>query len=190
MHVNLRLVQAYVALVASAVTLLGGGPRLTAQEPVTCDAKCATAVFSDSGEALSAADKQEIASQLPFKVAPDGKSLVDSVCEQGAQLELTTPDLNADGNVEVFVLGGNSCLSGFTGSSVWLFIKDASGKYKGDLGFPAGAYESLKTKNLGYPDLMFGGPGFCHAVWRWNGKAYDFLRNQAEQPGGCEGVGQ
>ncbi len=64
------------------------------------------------------------------------------------------------------------------------------GKYKINLGFPAGAYESLETENLGYPYLKFGGPGFCSAVWRWNGKAYDFLQNQEEEPGGCEGVGQ
>jgi hypothetical protein len=34
----------------------------------------------------------------------------------------------------------------------------------------------MPTKNLGYPDLMIGGPGFEHPVWRWNGKEYNVYK--------------
>ncbi len=154
-----------------------------------CGASCVDLLFGGSG-ALSASDRRDIAAHLAFKTAADGKGLVDTVCEQSASAQVEASDLNGDDNPEVFVLGGNTCLSGAAGSSVWLFVKDASGKYQSNLGFPAGAYEALTSKNLGYPDLKFGGPGFCSAVWRWDGKAYAFLRNQPEEPGGCDDVGQ
>jgi hypothetical protein len=36
--------------------------------------------------------------------------------------------------------------------------------------------EFQKTFNLGYPDLLIGGPGFEQLVWRWNGKEYQFYK--------------
>jgi len=29
----------------------------------------------------------------------------------------------------------------------------------------------------GYPELPIGGAGFCFAVWRWDGRTYNHLRN-------------
>ena len=195
MFVKSASVQPFVALLVVAITLLGG-ERLQAQQPVTCDAKCAAIVFGDSGKTLSAAEQEQIAAVLQFKVAPDGKTLVDAMCEEASHVSAmggpdmaSARDLNGDGTLEVFLLGGNSCLSGSAGATVSLFIKDASGKYQPHLGFPAGSYEVLETSNQGFPDLMFGGPGFCFPVWRWNGTTYDFFRNQEQEPGGCEGVG-
>jgi hypothetical protein len=188
MFPNLRIKSAPAVGIATVATLLGG-PRLAAQaQPVTCDAKCAAIAFGDSGKALPAADQQAIASQLPLKAASQG--LVDTVCEEPAGSQASLRDLNGDGTPEVFLLYGNSCLSGFAGSTLALYVKDASGKYQMNLGFAAGGYDVLETKNAGYPDLKIGGPGFCSGVWRWNGKAYDFLRNQEEEPGGCDEVGQ
>ena len=41
--------------------------------------------------------------------------------------------------------------------------------------------EFLATKGVGgWPDLSLGGPGFCFAVMRWNGRAYVFNRNEYE----------
>ncbi|HET6490440.1 MAG TPA: hypothetical protein VFG28_11850 [Syntrophales bacterium] len=57
-----------------------------------------------------------------------------------------------------------------------------------NFGFPGMDYTKMKTGNKGYPDLMIGGPGFCHPVWRWNGKAYQHFRNQPEVKGGCDGA--
>ncbi|WP_051189707.1 hypothetical protein [Daejeonella oryzae] len=82
-------------------------------------------------------------------------------------------DMNKDGNEEIFIIYGNSYTSGMTGISAMLFIKDASGSYQNHLGFPA-MISVLPDSNLGYPDLIIGGPGFEFPVWRWNGKHYAF----------------
>jgi hypothetical protein len=37
--------------------------------------------------------------------------------------------------------------------------------------------EFLATKGIsGWPDIVLGGPGFCFAVMRWNGKIYALNR--------------
>lgn len=99
-------------------------------------------------------------------------------------------DLNGDGVQELFIVWGNTCTSGLAGASVSLFVKDASGRYIDTLGFPAIAYEKLATGHKGFPDLKFGGPGFCHGVWRWDGTSYRHLRNDLETAGGCDAVEQ
>ncbi|MFN2438114.1 MAG: hypothetical protein ABR503_02870 [Chitinophagaceae bacterium] len=81
-----------------------------------------------------------------------------------------------DGKEEIFIVFGNSYTSGQTGSSVVLYIKDKSGNYQPNLGFPGVTPDAMPIKNLGYPDLMIGGPGFEWPIWRWNGKAYNFYK--------------
>ena len=34
----------------------------------------------------------------------------------------------------------------------------------------------MPTKNMGFPDLLIGGPGFDFPIWRWNGKEYSFYK--------------
>lgn len=111
--------------------------------------------------------------------SPDGTGLVD---EGGrpAPFRAEVRDLNADGVDEIFVIGGNAFLSGFTGSSIWLFIRRAGGAYEPEFGFPAFAYEVLPETRAGFPDLRFGGPGFCWPVWRWDGARYTYLRSDGE----------
>ena len=77
---------------------------------------------------------------------------------------------------EIFVLFGNSFTSGMTGTSIIVFIADKSGAYRMNLGFPGTLPDALSTNNMGYPDLLIGGPGFEFPVWRWNGKEYIFSR--------------
>ena len=50
-----------------------------------------------------------------------------------------------------------------------------------NLGFPGTLPDALSTTNLGYPDLLIGGPGFEFPVWRWNGKVYDFFKQVKEK---------
>jgi hypothetical protein len=109
----------------------------------------------------------------------DGRQLLD---EGGrpAQFQAMVEDLNKDGIDEIFVLGGNTFLSGHAGSSVWLFIHDADGRYRQQLGFPAASYEILPETSNGFPDLRFGGPGFCQAVWHWSGVDYEYLRKDGQ----------
>ena len=137
--------------------------------------------------AKAASEQREIFVALDLKVAADGKSFVDTVCEQPAGAQVEFRDMNGDGKDEVLVLYGNSCTAGMTGSSVALFIQDAAGKYQKNLGFPGASADPKPEKSQGYPDLLIGGPGFCFPVWRWNGKAYDVHGQEAQEPGGCDG---
>jgi hypothetical protein len=63
-----------------------------------------------------------------------------------------------------------------TGSSIIVFIADKNGTYRMNLGFPGTLPDALSTTNLGYSDLLMGGPGFEYPVWRWNGKEYNFSK--------------
>ena len=144
-------------------------------------------LFAKGAGKLSESQQREIFVALDLKVAPDGKSLVDNSCEQPAGAEVEFRDMNGDGKDEVLVIYGNSCTAGMAGSSVVLFIADAAGKYQANLGFPGASADPKPEKSKGYPDLLIGGPGFCFPVWRWNGKAYDFHRQEAQEPGGCDG---
>jgi hypothetical protein len=94
-------------------------------------------------------------------------------------------DLNRDGTSEVFVQWGNACTSGVTGRSLSLFLKDASGAYHDQFGFPALGYRFIEPGSGGYADVVLGGPGFCLPVWAWQGTAYEFKCNQPEVVGGC-----
>ncbi len=75
-------------------------------------------------------------------------------------------------------------------SSVILFIRNAVGRYTAHLGFPGRGAVPLESRSHGYPDLLIGGPGFCFAVWRWDGTTYVHLRNDPQAPGGCDHIGK
>jgi hypothetical protein len=139
---------------------------------------------------VSLADMKAIAAALPIAVSKDGSELEDSEdCGGPINYETHLEDLNHDGVPEVIVLSGNVCTSGTAGSSIHLFIKGRDGKYRSHLGFPASSYEKLSTSNKGFPDLTFGGPGFCHGVWRWDGNSYKYKCSMESSPGGCASRG-
>ncbi len=119
-----------------------------------------------------------------FPLSADGAGFVDPNCGN-VDPEATPVDLNGDGVFEVFVQWGNSCTSGAAGRSLNLFVSDASGTYRPQLGFPALGWNVLQTEQREWPDLSFGGPGFCHAVWTWQQDQYAFKCNLPESPGGC-----
>jgi hypothetical protein len=119
-----------------------------------------------------------------FALSSDGLHFEDEACgEIPTQTEII--DLNGDGTAEVFVHWGNSCTSGHAGRSLSLFARDSSGVWNDQLGFPAFDYSALTASNAGYPDLEFGGPGFCFAVWSWTGGHYEFKCNSPQEEGGC-----
>lgn len=144
-------------------------------------------LFADS-TAISEEDQRAIVEQLGFSVSADGTALEAPDCGPIYATEEEV-DLNEDGTPEVFVMGGNTCTSGMAGSSITLFIEDAEGNYRAHLSFPAGGWKKLETSNQGFPDLQFGGPGFCEGVWRWDGTTYQYHRNEPTEPGGCDNVG-
>jgi|WetSurMetagenome_2_1015567.scaffolds.fasta_scaffold14693_8 hypothetical protein len=145
-------------------------------------------LFKGTSSKLSNREKSQIYNKLGLRLSKDKKAVIDSVCGQDASPTVKIEDLNGDGAEEVFVIWGNTCTSGQAGQSISLFIKSANGAYVDNFGFPGIDYEKMKTGNKGYPDLMIGGPGFCHPVWRWNGRQYQHFRNQPEVKGGCDGV--
>jgi hypothetical protein len=144
-------------------------------------------LFKEKGIHLTASEKRQIFQHLGVKVAPDGQSLIDADCGKPASFFVDITDLNNDRTPEVVVLGGNTCTSGATGGSIWLFIKDAKGTYRANLGFPAAGYEATKHRSKGYPDLLISWAGLCSAVWRWDGIKYRHYKNVATATGGCDG---
>lgn len=166
------------------ITLLSLLPALTAEsatEPLMADL-----LFGKLSHHIPIHEQIDIVHQLGFAMAEDGKTLVDSVCGHPLSFTTSIEDLNHDGTHEIFVIAGNTCLSGSTGSSIWLFIKDQAGQLHQHLGFPAAAYDVLESTQTEFPDLRFAGPGFCYGIWHWNGSTYEHLRNEPEQPGWCD----
>jgi len=143
-------------------------------------------LFPDGADAIDAAARTSIFSQLGLAVDSAGTGLLDTVCGQPATAAADVLDLNADGTPEVRVVFGNTCTSGIAGSSVALFI-ERDGAYVMNLGFPAASADPMETSNEGWPDLLIGGPGFCWPVWRWNGTEYAYHRDEPQEPGGCSG---
>jgi hypothetical protein len=145
-------------------------------------------LFPADSTTITEADQQAIFDQLGYLVGADGSSL--EVVDCGTiYTQVDEDDLNGDGLPEVFVLGGNSCTSGGAGSNLTLFVRNADGVWRLNLGFPGGGWTKLETGNLGYPDLSIGGPGFCEAVYRWDGSTYQHQGMRETEPGGCDGVG-
>ena len=149
----------------------------------------AALLFAKGSGPLTSAEQEEVFRLLELEVSPDGKELLDPVCRQPIQFpEVSFEDLNGDGAPEIFAIYGNTCMSGGTGSNIALVRRGANGRFGTHLGFPAAGYRILGTKSRGFPDLQIGGMGFCEAVWRWDGAAYQHLRNQPTGPDGCKHV--
>ncbi|MGO4332981.1 hypothetical protein AB4Z48_19000 [Cupriavidus sp. 2TAF22] len=95
----------------------------------------------------------------------------DKSCNESVDYDAAVVDLNGDGQPEVFTNFYGTCVGGMAGVSMQLYVKDGSGRWQPQFGFP-GQATVLKTKHLGYPDIEIGGPGNCFPVWRWNGAQY------------------
>jgi len=87
-------------------------------------------------------------------------------------------DLNGDGRPEVFTNLYGSCY-GMAGRQMDLYIKDTRGEWKSQFGFN-GEPIMLKTKRMGYPDILIAGS--CLPVWRWNGQKYDAIYIHCGKP--------
>ena len=143
----------------------------------------ARVLFKDVKTAISSTDKNQIYKLLGFGLSKDKKSFViEGDSDEPDHLFTATAfpcDLNNDGKEELFVSFGNSYTSGMTGVSIVLFIKGKD-KFQSNLGFP-GIAQVLKTRNMNYPDLVIGGPGFEFPIWRWDGKEYQFYRKISDK---------
>lgn len=97
----------------------------------------------------------------------------------GASIE-SIVDRNGDGLPEVVVVEGGSACYGKAEAGYKVLSKQLDGTWKvvtSNNGIP----QFLKTTGAnGWPDISVGGPGFCFAVQRWNGKEYAFDRYEYE----------
>lgn len=143
-------------------------------------------LFKGKTASLSNAEKEGIYKLIEVSVSSDGTKLIDKTCENEVDFDIQVIDLNNDKIPEVVVMGGNTCSSGVTGSSIWLFVKN-KGVYYSNLGFPAAGYQVMKQSARGYPNLLISGSGFCSAIWEWNGTKYQHLKNVPTSKGGCDG---
>lgn len=144
----------------------------------------ATWLFKDVKTKLTPAEKNHIAGKLGFVLSGNATqpfALDKDSKEYPFSATVLPTDMNKDGKEEIFISYGNSYTSGNTGSSINLFIKDATGKYTEQLGFPGMVPDALATASKGYPDLLIGGPGFEFPVWRWNGKSYGLFKNVSDK---------
>lgn len=146
-------------------------------------------LFKGTTSKLSKQEKQQIFKKLGFSLSKNKKFIVDDTCGDDVSPRVEIVDLNGDGAEEVFVNWGNDCTSGINGQSITLFVKDRSGLFSENLGFPASSYEKLTSKNMGFPDLIFGVPGFCSPIWQWTGAKYELKCSQEQEPGGCTRMG-
>lgn len=111
-----------------------------------------------------------------FKAAgfhPQGKTW-KSQCGSGS-IELLK-DLNQDGQPEALVTDESTMCYGNTGVGYYFLSKNKQGQWK--LLFKnMGIAQFLKTTGINkMPDISNGGPGFCFAIYRWNGKSYELNR--------------
>ena len=162
---NKRSIRTHRLAIALALAYSGASP---ATDPSHGDLGAhAAALFATvpPGE-LSQTDRREIAALTPLALR-DG-IVVSSLpgCETATHPEVTLEDLNSDGVSEVFVVAGNSCTSGMTGSSIWLFARRLDGRWSRRLDVAAAAYRVLPTTTRGWRDLAVGGRGLCQGVWR------------------------
>lgn len=137
--------------------------------------KVADLLFKNVKTKLTITDKNQLATALGFVLSNDKEQpfALDADSKDYPFTATVFPvDMNKDGKEEIFVHFGNSYTSGNTGTSIALFIKNSSGVYQNHLGFPGMIPDALATVNLGFPDLLIGGPGFEYPVLRWNGKTY------------------
>lgn len=89
-------------------------------------------------------------------------------------------DINGDGRPDAVITEGSIYCFGGTEVGYTLVSKQANGSWSKITGGPGIAHFLSRRATTGWPDLEVGGPGFCFAVQRWNGREYVQHRYQYE----------
>lgn len=133
---------------------------------------------------LPIGDRAAIAALLPLRVV--GGQVVDAVCRQDAQPEVTLLDLNDDRQTEVLVSAGNACIDGLTGSSIFILAKSGL-EWRVVLHNAAIDYRLLNTHGIqGWRDVLLLGRSPCFGRWRFNGQEYDAAGGIDERGNSCK----
>ena len=138
----------------------------------------ATLLFQNVKSKLTAAEKNSIFQKMKLTLSADKKSFVMDDIPISAFVFPT--DMNKDGKEEVFVGLESIALFGDR-ESFSLYIKNNSGTYLQQTEIVGGRPVILSTKNSGYPDILIGGPGFEHPVYRWNGTKYTVYKKMRDE---------
>jgi hypothetical protein len=97
-------------------------------------------------------------------------------------------DINGDDRPDAVITEGSIYCFGGTEVGYTIVSKQANGSWRRITGGPGIAHFLFRRAATGWPDLEVGGPGFCFAVQRWNGREYVHHRYQYEgkrcRPGG------
>ena len=141
----------------------------------------ASAALAADGPATLAAPDQ--AAALTAAGAAQTKGMwtmcADDPDTTGARIE-SARDLNGDGMPDAVVVEDSTFCYGHAGSGFAVVSKQKSGQWR-LMSQGAGMPEFLATRGAqGWPDLQVGGPGFCFAVERWDGKEYTLNRHEYE----------
>ena len=135
----------------------------------------ATLLFKTTKSKLTNDEKNWLFKQLNFTLSKDKKRFMSGEYEVAVQPYIT--DMNKDGNEEVFIVMQSSALFGNKEQDFMLYIKNNKGNFVKDPDLSGGIVMILLSKNLGYPDIAVGGPGFEFPVCRWDGKKYTYLKD-------------
>jgi hypothetical protein len=131
-------------------------------------------LFKNVKSKLTNSEKNLMFKKTGLELSKDKKQFMSG--EYPVDVQVFPTDLNKDGREEIFVGLASTSLFGNTGESFLLFIKNKAGIYEQHEALGNGRPVILSTKNLGYPDLLIGGPGFEFPVLRWNGKKYIYSK--------------
>lgn len=131
-------------------------------------------LFKNIKTKTTEAEKNFIYQKLQVKQSKDKKSL--ELEGFPVEFQVYPTDLNKDGMEEIFVTLSSAALFGNVGSTVLFFIKDKSGKYQQQTEVIGGIPMLMSSKNMGYPDILIGGPGMEYPSFRWNGKDYRYYK--------------
>ena len=94
-------------------------------------------------------------------------------------------DLNGDGQPEVMVSDASTECYGDTGTS-FSIVTPVPGGWKLIFTGGEGVPEVQPTRSKsGWRDVVAGGPGFCHRLYRYNGKTYADFSSFEETKGAC-----
>lgn len=134
-----------------------------------------TSTFAENEIQITAKEKSEI-----FKVAGFTKTKNGWKGDCSAGEISIYEDLNNDGLKDAVIFDSGLACYGGTGVGYYIISQQKNGSWKkifDNSGIPI----FLKTKGKdGWPDIENGGPGFCFAVFRWNGQEYDVDRYEYE----------
>jgi hypothetical protein len=134
----------------------------------------AALLFKNIKSKLSNTEKNWLYKQLGLTLLKDKKKFMAD--EYDVIVVPFITDINKDAVEEVFIVLQSSALFGNTGESFSMFTKNKTGNFEKQPDLGAGIAMILYTKNMGYPDIAIGGPGFEFPAYRWDGKKYKYFK--------------